>query len=60
MPAPKDLNQEILELEKEVAAATEAWTNAQLNRDPIAIKDTEEKLVLLTTELNTLKMRRPV
>lgn len=54
------INEAIAQLEVEVAEMTEQWTTAKLNRDSIKIKETEERLVQLTSDLNLLKMRRPV
>lgn len=54
------LNEKIAEVEALVVEATAAWTTAKFNRDDVQIKETEERLINLTTELNTLKMRRPV
>ncbi len=54
------LNEQIAELEVRVQEATDAWTTAKFNRDPVHTKETEETLIRLTTELNALKMRRPV
>ena len=56
----EELEAQIFELEAKVVEATEAWTMAKFNRDPIQSKETEERLITLTTELNVLKMRRPV
>lgn len=56
----EELEARIVELEEKVKEATDAWTMAKFNRDPVQSKETEERLVTLTTELNVLKMRRPV
>lgn len=60
MPAIKNWDEEIRELEKLVQETTDAWTQAKFNRDTVQVKETEDRLIALTTELNTLKMRRPV
>lgn len=54
------LNEQIAALEIKVKEATDAWTTSKFNRDLVQIKETEECLIALTTELNALKMRRPV
>lgn len=54
------LNEQIAELELKVQQATDAWTEAKMNRNEVQIRETEDQLVQLTTELNALKMRRPV
>lgn len=47
-------------LEKKIIELTEEWNTAMLNRDPIKANDAETRLIAAQTELNTLKMRRPV
>lgn len=54
------LQEQIEELENKVIELTEKWNTAQLNRDPVGIKVAEEELINTQTELNALKMRRPV
>jgi hypothetical protein len=54
------LNEQIAALEIQVQETTEAWTLAKSVRDPVQTKETEERLITLTTQLNALKMRRPV
>ena len=51
---------QIARLEVEVEEATAAWTTAKFNRDQVQVKETENRLVELTTVLNVLKMRRAV
>lgn len=53
------LSEQIAELEKKVIEATEAFEHAQSVRD-INLKFLEDELVRLTSELNALKMKRPV
>jgi len=60
MSKQERLEHDIGMLEGQVQEATAAWTTAKFNRDDVQIKETEERLVRLTTDLNTLKMRRPV
>ena len=54
------LQERIEELEKKVAELTDKWNLAQLNRDPVATKVAEDELINTQSELNALKMRRPV
>lgn len=54
-----NINELITELEDELQKATDAYTTAFANRDP-NLKYYEDELVRITTELNALKMRRPV
>jgi len=56
----EQLELDIATLEQKVEEATAAWTMAKFNRDPVQIKETEERLIEATTALNTLKMRRPI
>ena len=56
----EQLELDIAALEKKVEEATEAYTLAKYNRDPVQSKETEERLIEVTTELNALKMRRPI
>ena len=60
MPALKNWDEEIRELEKEVQRLTDEWTFALSVRDLIKAKDLEDRLIAAQTELNTIKMRRPV
>jgi hypothetical protein len=60
MTRQQRLEHDIATLEEQVQSATAAWTTAKFNRDDVQIKETEERLVRLTTDLNALKMRRPV
>ncbi len=55
----EELNEQIAVLEKQVAEALEAFTKAQVERDPF-LKFKENELVDLQTQLSALKMRRPV
>lgn len=54
------LNEQIKELEGQVQEVTDAWTQAKFNRDTVQIKEMEDRLIALTTQLSALKMRRPV
>jgi hypothetical protein len=56
---PSDFNEKIAALEKQVVEATEAFERAQSVRD-LNLKFYEDELVRVTTELNNLKMKRPV
>lgn len=56
----EQIEAEISECERKVEDATAAWTNAKFNRDPVQIKETEDRLIELTTQLNILKMKRSV
>lgn len=56
----EQLELDIVDAEKKVEEITDAWTTAKFNRDPVQIKEMEERLIDATTELNVLKMRRPV
>ena len=52
--------QELIEqAEQKLQKATEAFTKAQVERDP-NLKFVEDELIRATDELNNLKMRRPV
>ena len=50
----------INKLEELVVEATESWSMAKFNRNDIAATELESQLIRLTTELNALKMSRPV
>ena len=56
----EQIEAQIAECERKLEDATAAWTNAKFNRDPVQIQETENRLIELTTELNVLKMKRPV
>lgn len=56
----EQIEAEIAECQQKVEEATEAWTVAKLNRDAVQIQETENRLIELTTQLNALKMKRPV
>lgn len=56
----EQIEADIAECQQKVEEATEAWTLAKFNRDPVQIRETENRLIELTTELNVLKMKRPV
>lgn len=53
------ISEQIAELEKQVLKATEAFEYAQSIRD-LNLKFYEDELVRVTSELNILKMKRPV
>jgi len=63
MSRPEDrlrvLETMIAELEARVETALAEFTKAQVERDPL-LKFKENELIELQTELNALKMRRPV
>jgi hypothetical protein len=55
----KTVNEQIMDLELRVQEALDAFTKAQIERDPL-IKFKEDELILLQSELNALRMRRAV
>lgn len=56
----EQIEADIAEYQQKVEEATEEWTIAKFNRDPVQIQETENRLIELTTQLNVLKMKRPV
>jgi len=56
----EQIEADIAECQQKVEEATEEWTIAKLNRDAVQIQETENRLIELTTQLNALKMKRPV
>lgn len=56
----EQIEADIAECQRKVEEATEEWTIAKLNRDAVQIQETENRLIELTTQLNALKMKRPV